>query len=182
VLSYRQAARGKGSIARANATLVRDYGRLGVTPPEPGHDELPVHAHARHRGAVLRGVEPAKVASMRITPFTKVPTAITLDEARRAIVEISAADVCVALRMAGTVAASFPGVEQRPLSGEEERRGIAHAVDYLARGLVQFYRDALAPTAETFTDTADTGSSSRSRRPTSRIEGRDVGTHPQPTP
>jgi hypothetical protein len=119
---YRRAARGKGSVARIEARIAADYRRLGSEPPEPVQIERGVEAHARHRRNVLEGTEAAKAGKVSIVGVGEVPVAVTLEEARQAIVEAPAGNVIDALRLAGSP---------------------EHAVDYLARGLVQRYRDAL---------------------------------------
>jgi hypothetical protein len=123
---YRRTARGRGSIARAGAALVADYRSLGVEPPTPATIvERPVEAHARHRQSVLSGEEPPATDRMRLIGLGEIPAAVTLDEARSAIIAASPSDVVAALRATGSPEG---------------------AVDYLARGLVALYRDALTAT------------------------------------
>jgi hypothetical protein len=116
--TYRRIARTGGVTARYEEAAQDAFARLGVEPPTPRTDERPVEAIAAHRRNVLVGTEPASGAE-----------AITLAEARAAIDEVAAPeDVVVALRMACIPA--------------DELRGLDHAVDYIARGLVTAYREA----------------------------------------
>jgi hypothetical protein len=121
--AYRRTARGRGSVAQTNAAIAADYHRLGAEPPESkNYQERPVEAHRRHRRDVLENAESAKVGKVAVVGLGDVPAAVTIDEARRAIVKSAPSDVISALRATDSPEA---------------------VVDYLGRGLVQLYRDAL---------------------------------------
>jgi hypothetical protein len=125
---YRRTARGRGSIARAEAALVADYQQLGAEPPTPATIvDRPVEAHVRHRRSVLAGEEPAAIDRIHLIGIGEIPAAAALDEARSAIVAAPPGDVAWALRFTGSPEG---------------------AVDYLVRGLVALYRDALTATTQ----------------------------------
>jgi hypothetical protein len=116
---YRRIARTRGAIAQYEEATSEAFARLGVDAPMPRErqDERQVEAIAAHRRNVLLGTERASGTE-----------AITLADARAAIEAAAPEDVVAALRMAGI--------------SDDELRGLAHAVDYIAHDLVAVYRQA----------------------------------------